>query len=502
MKQRNIGRYQIKSEIDHGGMSVVYLAHDPRFRRDVAVKVLSSNLQGQAQVRARFEREARIIASLDHPAIVPVYDFGEDENQPYLVMRLMPGGSLSDLLTFGRLNLSDTAHITERIGSALDIAHSHGVVHRDLKPANILFDATGEAFLTDFGIVKLFEGESAQVDMTGSIVLGTPAYMSPEQALGKPIDKRSDVYSLGAVIYEMLTGLPPYKGPTGVSVAMKHVMEPVPHVAEFRSDIPAELDKIVARAMAKEPMQRYDSASELARAFADAVHARPQTEQQGDVPAAVTARKPITEASTRLRLAPTAHTPKTPNDTQMQHSRRWLLWLGITAGVLAFIGIALVVVAALIAPANESSAVIPPLATATKLMALPQVVTKAASTTTSQQQTNTNAATATTPSDDVGSKKPIMIVNAGGGRARSGPGTNYPVLTALSESTQLLATATVRGTDGSLWLEFTLPEGQRGFVREDVVTLMNVAAFDLLPTAANIPRPPARTATATATATR
>ena len=300
MKLRTIGRYQIKQELDHGGMSVVYLARDPRFQRDVAIKVLSRNLQGQANVRARFEREARIIAGLNHPAIVTVYDFGEDDGAPYLVMRYMPGGSLSDLLTYGRLNLTDAARITERIAGALDVAHGQGLVHRDLKPANILFDANSDAFLTDFGIVKLFESDPNQANITGSVVLGTPAYMSPEQALGKPIDKRSDVYSLGAVIYEMLTGVPPYKGPTSVSVAMKHVLDPVPRIKEYRGDISDAIDALVAKAMSKEATDRQPGASALASEFARAVAALPADAQKGNIASAVT-RKPITEANARIK---------------------------------------------------------------------------------------------------------------------------------------------------------------------------------------------------------
>ncbi len=252
MKQRNIGRYVVKAELGKGGMSVVYLANDPRFGRDVAIKVLPRSFEDQTAARARFDREARVIAALEHPAIVPVYDFGEEDGQQYLVMRHMSGGSMSDVLTYGRLNLSDAVRIARRIASALDEAHDGNIIHRDLKPGNILFDSHGDAFLTDFGIVKLYEGENAQ-SMTGSVVLGTPAYMSPEQALGKPIDRRSDVYALGAVLYEMLTGVPPYKGPTSVSVAMKHVLEPVPNPREYRPDLAPAVVAVVEKAMAKDP---------------------------------------------------------------------------------------------------------------------------------------------------------------------------------------------------------------------------------------------------------
>ncbi len=517
MKLRNIGRYQIKQELDHGGMSVVYLAHDPRFRRDVAIKVLSRNLQGQASIRARFEREARIIAALDHPAIVTVYDFGEDDGQPYLVMRFMPGGSLSDLLTFGRLNLADSARIAERIGGALDVAHAHGLVHRDLKPANILFDASGDAFLTDFGIVKLFEGDNSQINMTGSVVLGTPAYMSPEQALGKPIDKRSDVYSLGAVLYEVLTGVPPYMGPTSVSVAMKHVMDPVPHVREHRADIPDALDAITAKAMAKDANDRYATASELATAFADAVRALPKTTQTGSAPSAAS-RKPITEANQKLRrAADMGFGPEAGNnaatagdtltsgssDTQMTRNRNTLKWLGIAAGVLAVVGIGLTLVASLISGTPSATPQTPtPIATEAVIIPPPQEITPNSEVVSTQPAGEPTVAIPTVTTAPSEKPKPIVTVLQGGGRVRSGPGTNYAVLDVLRERTQLQAIAVTRGlNDGLLWFQVILPGGQIGFVREDVVSRSNEAAFDVLPTAAAIPPTPLPTATTPPTIT-
>lgn len=176
MRLRTIGRYQIKAELNRGGMSVVYLAHDPNIGRDVAIKVLARSLADQAVARERFVREVRAVVQLDHPAIVPIYDFGEEDGQPYIVMRYMPGGSLTDMLTYGRLNLADAKRILERVAHALDAAHAQSIIHRDLKPGNILFDGYGEAFLSDFGIVKkVYEGGAETPTLTGSVVLGTPA---------------------------------------------------------------------------------------------------------------------------------------------------------------------------------------------------------------------------------------------------------------------------------------------------------------------------------------
>src|SRR5512136_429236 len=204
MLPEKIGRYEVKSELGRGGMAAVYLATDPRFKREVAIKILPPQLLSDPVYRARFEREAQTIAALEHPAIVPVYDFGEEDGQLYLVMRYMPGGSLADKLANGTLLPCEVVHIIARITSALDQVHSRGIIHRDLKPGNILFDQYDEPYLSDFGIARLTEGANT---LTGSAILGTPAYMSPEQARGDTdIDGRADLYAVGAILFQMLSG--------------------------------------------------------------------------------------------------------------------------------------------------------------------------------------------------------------------------------------------------------------------------------------------------------
>jgi serine/threonine protein kinase len=188
-----IGRYEIREEIGRGGMATVYRAYDPRFERDVAIKVLPAGFLHDPIFRSRFEREAKTIASLEYPAIVPVHDFGTENGQPYLVMRLMLGGSLADRLVQGPLTLSTAAEILNRLAPTLDAAHAAGIVHRDLKPGNILFDRLGNPYLSDFGIVKLSESSATALTQSGG-ALGTPAYMSPEQARAVlELDGRSDV---------------------------------------------------------------------------------------------------------------------------------------------------------------------------------------------------------------------------------------------------------------------------------------------------------------------
>jgi predicted Ser/Thr protein kinase len=261
-----IGRYEIKRELGKGGMAVVYLAFDPNFKREVAIKVLPRELMEDSTNYQRFQREAHTIAALEHPAIVPVYDFGEENGQPYLVMRYLGGGSLAARIKAGPIPVADAAKILQRIGAGLDAAHAKGVVHRDLKPANILFDQYGEAFLSDFGIAQLSEATSP---LTGSSVIGTPAYMSPEQIRGgEKVDGRSDIYALGIVLFEMLTGKTPFKADTPAQMMMMHLANPTPQLPETRTDLPTEFNQVLRRAMAKDPEFRFPKASDLGAAFA------------------------------------------------------------------------------------------------------------------------------------------------------------------------------------------------------------------------------------------
>ncbi|MGB3717399.1 MAG: tetratricopeptide repeat protein [Candidatus Promineifilaceae bacterium] len=261
MSQQSVSRYQIIDEIGRGGMATVYRAFDPMFRRDVAVKIMVGEHLQNSMMRARFEREAQTIAALEHPAIVPVYDFGEDDGRLFLVMRIMTGGTLTDRLKQGAMSVSETSTILQRIGGALERAHDNGIVHRDLKPSNILFDSYGDAFLADFGIARLTE---STVTLTGQAVIGTPAYMSPEQIHGdKAIDGRSDIYALGVICFEMLTGQRPYWDDSPAKVMMKHIIDPVPNIRQVNPDLPDGIDMIIARTMAKEPDDRFSSASEM-----------------------------------------------------------------------------------------------------------------------------------------------------------------------------------------------------------------------------------------------
>lgn len=264
MTPTKIGRYEIRAELGRGGMATVYRAYDPSFDREVAIKVLPRELQHDPQFHERFKREIKTIASLEHPAIVPVYDVGEEDGVPYFVMRYMTGGSLTNWIEKGKFSLQDAARIIERVASALAYAHKNGIVHRDLKPDNILFDNTGDPFISDFGVAKFTE---APTNLTGSGIIGTPAYMSPEQAQGEAVDNRSDIYGLGVIIFQMLSGKQPYNATTPMGVAVKHITEPVPEILKANPNLPEATDTIIKTAMAKNKDNRYPTATALSQAM-------------------------------------------------------------------------------------------------------------------------------------------------------------------------------------------------------------------------------------------
>ncbi len=290
---KQIGRYEVKSEIAKGGMATVFHAYDPRFERDVAVKVLPAVFLHDPQFRLRFEREAKMIALLEHPAIVPVYDFGEEENQPYIVMRFMSGGSLNERIGQDPLPADQVIQIITRLAPALDAAHARNIVHRDLKPGNILFDQYGNAYLSDFGIARIALSGSAT--LTGEAILGTPAYMSPEQVQGeKDLDGRSDIYALGVLIYQLLTGQAPYHADTPAKVMMMHILQPVPNILDSKVDLPEDLQFIIEKAMAKKPEERYANAGELSADLEAAYH-----KGSFEAPRSSIAKTTLTDRSTR-----------------------------------------------------------------------------------------------------------------------------------------------------------------------------------------------------------
>jgi serine/threonine-protein kinase len=268
--RKKIGRYEIISEIGRGGMSTVYKAYDAEFEREVAIKILPREFLYDPQFRLRFEREAKTIAALEHYAIVPLYDLGEIEEQPYIVERLMSGGTLSNRIKQETLSIRDSVNIISRIASALDAAHARDIVHRDLKPSNILLDKYGSVFLSDFGIARLPRTDGAT--LTGSAIIGSPPYMSPEQIKGDiKLDGRSDVYSLGVILFEMLTGRLPFQTDSPTQAIMAHLLEPVPSLREHSPESSQSCEDVIKKAMAKDREERFNTAGEMAIALQAAV---------------------------------------------------------------------------------------------------------------------------------------------------------------------------------------------------------------------------------------
>ncbi|WP_420641301.1 protein kinase domain-containing protein [Candidatus Leptofilum sp.] len=265
-----IGRYEIESLLGRGGMAVVYLAFDPFIDRPVAIKLLLKDRSYDENLRSRFKRESRMVASLNHPAIVPVYDFGEEDEQPYLVMRYMEGGSLREKLRAAPLALQEVAAILNQIAPALDTTHAHKIIHRDLKPSNILFDAQGKAYLADFGLAKFAEGTYTTLTRNDGMV-GTPAYMSPEQIRAQPhLDGRTDIYALGVILFEMLAGRLPFSANGRLPIALMHLSDPVPAVHTLNLSLPESISPVIAKAMAKKREDRFARASELTAPFVKA----------------------------------------------------------------------------------------------------------------------------------------------------------------------------------------------------------------------------------------
>jgi len=278
-----IGGCEVLSPLGKGGMSVIYLARQKSVNREVAVKVLSATLLGDSTFMERFSREVETTARLQHPRIVPIFDYGEHDGQPYIVMAHIPGGSLADLISFGPMTMALTSRIISEVAEALDFAHGHGVIHRDIKPANILLDSLQNAILTDFGVARVI---AATQQLTRDSILGTPSHLAPEMlADNNEITSAADIYALGVTLYQMLTGAIPFGGDTAVQMLWAHVNQPAPLITAQRADLPPALDAITQMALAKSPAARYHSAGELAEDLAEAIEGRAAS-HAAEVPAA------------------------------------------------------------------------------------------------------------------------------------------------------------------------------------------------------------------------
>jgi hypothetical protein len=320
-------RYEIEATLGEGGMARVYRGTDGVLGRPVAIKVLADRYTNDATFVTRFRREAQAAAALNHPNVVSVFDTGDDGQAHYIVMEYVPGQTLADVLKReGPLEPDRAARIAEDVGTALQAAHERGLVHRDVKPGNVMIDPEGRTKVMDFGIARAAADDT--LTQTGA-VLGTAAYLSPEQARGDPVDARSDIYSLGCVLYEMLTGRPPFTGDSPVAIAYAHVNDQPDPPSAHRRGVPPELEAVTLRALAKDPEDRYRSAGELRDALAAARSAGVATEPMGAAAAGDTAVMP----------APGATAPVSTEPAGPPRRTSWIPLALIAAAVLAVAGI-------------------------------------------------------------------------------------------------------------------------------------------------------------------
>jgi len=260
-----IGPYQIQEQLGQGGMATVYKAYHPVLDRFVAIKFMDTALSKEPGFLQRFRREARVIANLDNTHIVPVYDFNEYNEQPYIVLKFIDGPTLKSRMQASPLSTDETLKIINAVGNGLQYAHNHGIIHRDIKPSNVLISSEGEVYITDFGLARIMEGTSS---LTGDMIVGTPHYISPEQAMNaEEIDEGTDIYSFGVMIYEMVVGCLPFDGDTTFSIIEDHIFAPPPPPTSINSDLSPEIEQVILKALEKKRDDRQKHVAELVGSF-------------------------------------------------------------------------------------------------------------------------------------------------------------------------------------------------------------------------------------------
>jgi len=270
----NVGPYRIIEQLGQGGMATVFKAYHPALDRNVAIKAMHPAFMQDPQFQARFEREARVVASLDHPNIVPIYDFAQQAGQPYLVMKFIEGQTLKAVLDSRSLTRAEVLHVVKSVGAALSYAHSRGILHRDIKPSNVLLTPASQVYLADFGLARI--AEAGQSTLSGDQLLGTPHYISPEQARGeRDLDQGTDIYSLGIVLYQLTVGRVPFNADTPFSIIHDHIYTPLPMPRKSHPEMSESLEQVLLKALAKDRADRFAGVDDLVRAFEAAFEGKP-----------------------------------------------------------------------------------------------------------------------------------------------------------------------------------------------------------------------------------
>ncbi|HEX8990558.1 MAG TPA: serine/threonine-protein kinase, partial [Anaerolineales bacterium] len=265
----NVGPYRIVQQLGQGGMATVYKAFHAALDRYVAIKALHPAFGEDANFAARFQREARLVAKLDHPHIVPIYDYAQHEGRPYLVMKFIEGDTLKARLQKGPLTSAEIENVVDSVGSALAYAHRQGILHRDIKPSNVLIGPDGEMWLADFGLARI--AQAPESTLSSDMIMGTPQYISPEQAMGdKKLDEGTDIYSFGVMLYEMVVGQVPFNADTPFSIIHDHIYSPLPMPRVINPRVPEQVERVLLKALAKDRADRYANVDALVQAFESA----------------------------------------------------------------------------------------------------------------------------------------------------------------------------------------------------------------------------------------
>jgi serine/threonine protein kinase len=339
----NIGPYQIVEQLGQGGMATVYKAYHASLDRYVALKALHPAFNEDKTFASRFQREARVVAKLEHPNIVPVYDYAEHEGRPYLIMKFIEGDTLKARMTEKHLNSEEIKKVVDAVGGALSYAHKQGVLHRDIKPSNVLVATDGQIYLADFGLARI--AQSGESTMSSDSIMGTPQYISPEQAMGKKdLDARTDLYSFGVMLYEMVVGQVPFSADTPFAIIHDHIYTPLPLPRKVNPQVPEQVERVLLKSLAKERSDRYDDAVTMIQAFKDAwadagisiqgspIKITPTMQAQAQ-PAQPQIIAPVGEPAQTLKQDRSAEAGSVSNK-----KRSPFVWIGVTVIVILCLG--------------------------------------------------------------------------------------------------------------------------------------------------------------------